>query len=330
MIELGQLLQQTRIDQELSLADVEAETRIRQRYLEALEQGDWDALPNRAVARGFLRTYARFLKLEDHPLVQAVFVPSLTAPSPESSLEEEKESTLPPTFPSVEIALDGTSTPRRWPGRDILRFALAIIPVLILAFLLYRYALPGLLNQADAGTPVAAVATPLPPVGTPPSTPVILVGATKTLTVSPTTQLPPTYTPTPRPTATPTLEASPTPTLTPTLAPPLAPTEQITFTLKVSQLAWVRVVIDGELQLQNNLEPGAEYTFIAKQWVQMRAGNAGGVTVILNGQPLAPLGEPGEVVDYVWSISGDGIVRSTPTPEPTETPTPTETPAAST
>lgn len=51
MIEIGQLLRQARESKDLSLADVEAETRIRQRYLNALESGDWDELPNRVAAR---------------------------------------------------------------------------------------------------------------------------------------------------------------------------------------------------------------------------------------------------------------------------------------
>ncbi|NOZ71741.1 MAG: helix-turn-helix domain-containing protein [Chloroflexi bacterium] len=329
MIELGQLLQQTRIDQELSLADVEAEIRIRQKYLEALEQGDWDALPNRAVAKGFLRSYARFLKLEDDPQVQAVFASSTVTPEPISHPEEED--IHPTSYLPVEIALNGKSALRRWPGRNVLRFVLAFVPVLVLAFLLYRYALPVLLNRPSTATVVAVVDTPLPPVGTPPSTPVILVGATDTPLASPTTQLPPTYTPTPRPTATPTIEATATLTMTatPTQAPTFAPIKEITLTLKVNQRAWVRVVTDGVLQLQNNLDPGAEYTFTAQEWLQMRAGNAGGVSLILNGEPLEPLGEPGEVVDYVWSIDGDRIIRTTPTPEPTETPAPSETPAAS-
>jgi len=111
MIELGQLLQQTRIERELTLADVEAETRIRQKYLEALEQGNWEALPNLAVAKGFLRSYARFLKLEDHPLVQAAFAPQPVPTTPEESPEEEKNDTHLATYLPVEIALDGQCQP---------------------------------------------------------------------------------------------------------------------------------------------------------------------------------------------------------------------------
>ena len=72
MMDLGQLLRQKREAQELSLADVEEQTRIRQRYLSALESDDWDDLPNEVVARGFLRTYASFLGLDPDELLAQV------------------------------------------------------------------------------------------------------------------------------------------------------------------------------------------------------------------------------------------------------------------
>ena len=39
-------------------------TRIRQKWLEALENGEYSKLPRGAVARGFLRTYAAYLGLD--------------------------------------------------------------------------------------------------------------------------------------------------------------------------------------------------------------------------------------------------------------------------
>ena len=64
MSELGRLLYEARTAKQLSLADIEAVTRIRQRYLEALENGDYASLPRGTVARGFVRTYAAYLGLD--------------------------------------------------------------------------------------------------------------------------------------------------------------------------------------------------------------------------------------------------------------------------
>ena len=70
MSELGRILVEARTAKELSLADVEKATRIRQKYLEAFEQGDYASLPRGAVARGFLRTYATYLGLDADDALQ--------------------------------------------------------------------------------------------------------------------------------------------------------------------------------------------------------------------------------------------------------------------
>lgn len=48
----------------LSLGDVENITKIRSKYLEAMEENDFEVLPDSTVAKGFLRSYAVFLKLD--------------------------------------------------------------------------------------------------------------------------------------------------------------------------------------------------------------------------------------------------------------------------
>jgi cytoskeletal protein RodZ len=54
----------------VDLDEVHAATGIRPRYLQAIEQEDWDALPEEFYARSFLRKYAQFLELDPEPLVQ--------------------------------------------------------------------------------------------------------------------------------------------------------------------------------------------------------------------------------------------------------------------
>ena len=55
---IGQVLEQARARAGLEIADVEEQTKIRAKYLRALEAEDWDELPSSAYAKGFLRTYA--------------------------------------------------------------------------------------------------------------------------------------------------------------------------------------------------------------------------------------------------------------------------------
>jgi cytoskeleton protein RodZ len=61
---LGSELREARVQHGLTLEQVAYETRIRTRYLEALEDERWDDLPGEAYAKGFLRTYADFVGLD--------------------------------------------------------------------------------------------------------------------------------------------------------------------------------------------------------------------------------------------------------------------------
>jgi cytoskeleton protein RodZ len=68
--ELGSALSQARIARGLTLHDVERDTRISKNYLQALEQGELDALPAPVYARAFTRTYAQYLGMNAASLVQ--------------------------------------------------------------------------------------------------------------------------------------------------------------------------------------------------------------------------------------------------------------------
>lgn len=71
-IGVGGRLRAAREAQGLSLAQVAAETRINQRHLVQIEQGDFGGLPARTYAIGFTRTYARMLGLDDAAIADEV------------------------------------------------------------------------------------------------------------------------------------------------------------------------------------------------------------------------------------------------------------------
>ena len=64
MFAIGDSLREARTRRGLSPADVQKGVRIRERYLTALEEENWDVLPGEAYTKGFLRTYAEFLGLD--------------------------------------------------------------------------------------------------------------------------------------------------------------------------------------------------------------------------------------------------------------------------
>lgn len=63
MFDIGPSLREARTKRGLTPEDVQKAIRIRDRYLHALEEENWDLLPGDAYVKGFLRTYAEFLGL---------------------------------------------------------------------------------------------------------------------------------------------------------------------------------------------------------------------------------------------------------------------------
>ncbi len=66
---LGQKMKQARQEQDLSLEEASHATRIKEHYLRAIEEDDLDALPSPVQQRGFVRSYASYLGLEQKPLL---------------------------------------------------------------------------------------------------------------------------------------------------------------------------------------------------------------------------------------------------------------------
>ncbi|HEU4392489.1 MAG TPA: helix-turn-helix transcriptional regulator [Solirubrobacterales bacterium] len=67
---VGKTLREARRRRRVDLAEVEAQTKIRSRFLLALENEEWDALPGEAYARGFIRAYAGYLGLDGARLAE--------------------------------------------------------------------------------------------------------------------------------------------------------------------------------------------------------------------------------------------------------------------
>lgn len=95
---IGEALHEERRRRGLDLDEVEAATKIRVRYLRALEDEDWDVLPGGAYTRSFIRTYATHLGLDGERLADQY-----------RRAHEETEERYP--------RLDPVRPPRR-PGRD--------------------------------------------------------------------------------------------------------------------------------------------------------------------------------------------------------------------
>src|SRR5919109_1398153 len=70
MADIGSTLRENRIRDKVDITTVEDATKIRAKYLRALENEEWGVLPGPTYVKSFLRSYADFLGLDSHLLVE--------------------------------------------------------------------------------------------------------------------------------------------------------------------------------------------------------------------------------------------------------------------
>jgi cytoskeletal protein RodZ len=68
--DIGTALREARMRAKIDISEVEARTKIRAKYLRAIENEDWEVLPGSVYAKSFLRSYADFLGLDSRMLVE--------------------------------------------------------------------------------------------------------------------------------------------------------------------------------------------------------------------------------------------------------------------
>jgi cytoskeleton protein RodZ len=70
MPEIGATLREARMRARIDVSEIEAKTKIRAKYLRALENEEWSLLPGPTFVKSFLRTYAQALELDDKAIVE--------------------------------------------------------------------------------------------------------------------------------------------------------------------------------------------------------------------------------------------------------------------
>jgi cytoskeleton protein RodZ len=139
MAEIGETLRDARMRARIDVSEIEAKTKIRAKYLRALENEEWGLLPGPTFVKSFLRTYAQALGLDGKALVE------------QYRLEEEDpgEAALEPIVSRPERARTrgsgggrgGGRSPTGGPSRAY--FAIVGAVVLVIVLLIYGLASGG-------------------------------------------------------------------------------------------------------------------------------------------------------------------------------------------
>jgi hypothetical protein len=146
MPDIGETLRETRMRRRIDMTEVEAATKIRAKYLRALENEEWDLLPGPTFVKTFLRTYAEYLDLDPRLLV-----------------EEYRQRYERPTTQDLTPFRGGAGPrgrSRQRPRRSIVPFVVIGLGIVVLLVALYFLGVSGDNNEPPAPTPTAtAVAT---------------------------------------------------------------------------------------------------------------------------------------------------------------------------
>lgn len=67
---LSEIFKDVRVKRKISLAEAEVGTKVRTRFLSAIEEGKWDTLPQSAYVRGFISAYSKFLELDTKEMLK--------------------------------------------------------------------------------------------------------------------------------------------------------------------------------------------------------------------------------------------------------------------
>ena len=102
MPKVGELLRDERERQGITLRDIEAATSIRIRYLQAIENSDYSALPGNVYAKGFVRNYAITLGLDETEFVSMYKLELEVVNSPKQERNAASPDAVAPKFAAKE------------------------------------------------------------------------------------------------------------------------------------------------------------------------------------------------------------------------------------
>ncbi|NWG22020.1 MAG: helix-turn-helix domain-containing protein [Chloroflexi bacterium] len=264
MNQLGEQLRAARESQGISLSQAAAETRILQRYIVALEDGDYQNLPGDVYIRGFIRNYAAFLGLSADELIECY--------------RYERGRTDP-----IRI-VPATSNPR---VRGCVAPSLIGVFFVVLALVGVTYLVLSATNRIGESAQLAAAPTITPPPA-PSPLPTVPPDATRPPLVSPTV------------TRVPIAGVVMTPAPTKTREPEAPIVLEVRIDPGDNPGSWLEIKTDGESVFRRVLAPGRSVRYTARRSVSVRAGNAAVVTVVINDQERRLGATPGEVVTFDW------------------------------
>jgi cytoskeleton protein RodZ len=276
---LGARLKKEREQRKITLDDISLSTKIAPRFLVAIEEEQFDQLPGGIFNKGFVRSYAHYLGIDENQAV-ADYVAATTTALPERPQGEIPERKV----PEVRQRGSGDATA----GIPWEMFAVGL---LIIAF---GFAVWGFHSREKTAPPSSVPRPADSGSSTPPSANLDQDGASPQ-TVAPENRA------ASHPTASPEAAAGASPAQTHS-----TPQDAGAFLvqIKAREDSWLVVSADGKEIMQDTLRASAEKSVGARNQIVIKTGNAGALDISFNGRKVPTQGSDKEVKTLMFDPSG--------------------------
>lgn len=279
-------LKRIRESKGLRLEDVSRHYRIRLSFLESIESGGFENLPEPVYTKTFIKTYAGILGVDAGPILEQYvnyIEKTMLAPPPEAQKEHVREAR------TENTVFDGL----RSKGSRLGWTVLILVVIVILGIYVFQDSgedpVQVKTTAREAVKPAEKMPEP-PPVEAPQTQPVQQPEAASQQQAAAQTVAPEQK----KPEGPPPAEKKEPPTPAPSAAGPLS------LTIEATEAAWVQVKADKTAAVQKLMQAGEKLTTEAKERITIDLGNAGGVQINFQGQSLGSPGKRGEVVHLVY------------------------------
>lgn len=292
--EIGKQLRERRELISLTPEEVERHIKLRVVFVKALEEGAFDKLPSTVQTRGMLTNYSTFLDMDTDKILLR-YADALQARRREKYSETPRE--------KIQTEVNATIPMLRGFIAGDLVFGIAMIAILL------ALGVWGIVRVITSQAVANAEPTSASIVDVLADIPLVTPSPDDILAVDPALAT----------SAAAGQEGGPE-------TPTLSLNANVVVIIFSVERAFVRIAVDGEVVFEGRIAPFETQQYEAVEKIEILSGNAAALRITYNGRDLGLMGNVGEVVSRIYTISGIVAPTSTPTPTATATPRVSNTP----